>query len=97
MVDTIDRGIVYIKYQITNHPIYMNNEIENKPFWIPENFCVTRIGMGTKLHLSANTTSRLMPACGLDSPYSRAINTHRSLKDITCKHCIECAIKNKLI
>jgi hypothetical protein len=65
----------------------------------PNMFCVTRIGFGSRLHISWKSTpgNRLVPACGLDSPFSRAIDTGRPLADITCKHCKAFAIKRKLI
>lgn len=50
---------------------------------------VTRIGRGAKLHLSFDTGyTRLYPACGGDSPFSKARNTGYGLNHITCAKCL---------
>jgi hypothetical protein len=76
----------------------MENENHN-PYWTPENFCVTQIGNGAKLHLSRKATAgnRLYPMCGLDSPFSKARDTGRPLAEVTCRHCRDKATLRNLI
>jgi hypothetical protein len=61
---------------------------------------VTRIGSGNRLHLSIKSPliGRLYPACGLDSPFSKAREiTYRTFADIDCKSCRKRAIALGLI
>lgn len=62
-------------------------------------YLVTRIGMGDKLHLSADygRGGRLYPACGNDSPFSKARPTGYGFEHITCVKCIARAKKLGLI
>jgi hypothetical protein len=67
----------------------------------PNNYCVIRIGNGTKLHIAYNgndkTTSQYYPHCGRDNCKSRAMKTHHDLKQINCDGCRKWAIHLNLI
>jgi hypothetical protein len=56
----------------------------------PPKHLVTRIGMGAKLHLSSDygRGGRLYPACGSDSPFSKARPTGYGFEHITCVKCL---------
>ncbi|CAB5218006.1 hypothetical protein UFOVP201_42 [uncultured Caudovirales phage] len=61
---------------------------------------VTQIGSGNRLHLSIKNPNlgRLYPACGSDSPRSRAREiTYRTFADIDCTTCRKRAIALGLI
>jgi len=76
----------------------MENENHN-PYWTPENFCVTRIGFGAKLHISRKATAGnpLHALCGMNNAFSQARDTGRPLAEVTCRHCRDKATSAKLI
>lgn len=73
--------------------------IENIPN--PNNYCVVRIGNGTKLHIAycgdEKIRSNYYPRCGRDNCKSRAMRTHHDLNQINCDGCRKFAIRLNLI